>query len=293
MIAIFEPKKSLNWVLQEFSGPDARDFLHRLTTVNLHRMNPGDGSLGFFLNAVGKVRAQFFLGCLAEDRFVFEYDAGREGAWSRALAETIDQCTFAEKQQLAPSSALDCVWVFSDSPAELPNREQLAGCVVLDRGSRDFGLHWWSIWGESARLSSWSQSALPGARSLDWTELDRRRISQIRPWVDHELTPEVIPLEIGLYDGVAENKGCYPGQEVIERLITQGAPPRRLVRVEASGAGSVEGTLVEVAATTWSSREGLALVRKNFATEGQKLSIFGQGEVTVKACCPDTPFSSP
>ena len=91
----------------------------------------------------------------------------------------------------------------------------------------------------------------------------------------------------GLYDGVAQNKGCYPGQEVIERLITQGAPPRRLVRFRAAadGAGAPE-----VAATSWSSGDGLAMVRKNLAVVGQKLSISGRGGATVEACSPDAPF---
>ena len=88
---LFEPKKYLNWTLQEFSGPDARDFLHRLTTVNLHRLGQGDGSPGFFLTAVGKIRAYFFLGCTGEDAFVFEFDAGRDGAWAGGLAQAIDQ----------------------------------------------------------------------------------------------------------------------------------------------------------------------------------------------------------
>jgi folate-binding protein YgfZ len=288
MIAIFEPKKSLNWTMQQFSGPDARDFLHRLTTVNLHRLGPGDGSLGFFLTAIGRIRAQFFLGCTAEDAFVFEYDSGKNGTWSSALAEAIDQFTFAERQALSAPSSKDCLWVLVDGDS-LPGREKLEDCTILDRGSRDFGLRWFSVWGDASVLASWRAGAGSGAALLDWPELDRRRIERVRPWVDHELTPEMLPLELGLYDGIAENKGCYPGQETVERLITQGAPPRRIVRValapEFTGAP-------EAAATSWYQSEGLAIVRKNLAVVGQKLSISGHGEATVKGCSPDAPFDS-
>ncbi len=288
MIAIFEPKKSLNWTLQEFSGPDARDFLHRLTTVNLHRMGPGDGSLGFFLTAIGRIRAQFFLGCTAEDAFVFEYDAGKDGAWASALAQAIDQFTFAERQTLAAPSTKECLWVLTDGDS-LPGRAQLEGCTILDRGKRDFGARWFSIWGDAATLAKWRSGAGSGATTLDWPELDHRRIERVRPWVGHELTPEMLPLELGLYDGIAENKGCYPGQETVERLITQGAPPRRVVRVQLceGSTGAPEAT-----ATSWSGNEGLVIVRKNLAVIGQKLSISGHGEATVKQCSPDAPFET-
>ncbi|MBU6375957.1 MAG: tRNA-modifying protein YgfZ, partial [Bdellovibrionales bacterium] len=116
-----------------------------------------------------------------------------------------------------------------------------------------------------------------------------RRIVQVRPWVDHEITHEVMPLELGLYDGVAESKGCYPGQEVIERVISQGAPPRRLVLVESTGKNEVQESANQVSATSWSGNQGLALVRKSLAIVGEKLSIFEHGEVTVIGCSPGAP----
>lgn len=48
-------------------------------------------------------------------------------------------------------------------------------------------------------------------------------------------TDETIPLECGGWAGVSFNKGCYLGQEVIERLFSRGAAARRLMR------GWVEG----------------------------------------------------
>ena len=101
-----------------------------------------------------------------------------------------------------------------------------------------------------------------------------------------------MPLELGLYDGVAGNKGCYPGQEVIERVITQGSPPRRLVLVAATGNASPATDLPEVSASSWRGGHGLALVRKNHAVVGGKLSISGRGEATVVGCSPDASFTS-
>ncbi|NBS88329.1 MAG: hypothetical protein EBS60_09695, partial [Verrucomicrobia bacterium] len=175
MQAIFRPKNTLNWVLQEFAGPDARDFLNRMTTVNVQQLRPSEGGLGFFLSASGKIRAQFFLGCVSEDRFVFEYDAGKNGEWISALSGTIEQFTFAERQQLSSPSSNECIWIFLGSGQDLPGREALSGSLILEHGSRDFGLVWFSVWGESELLRSWQLKYFAEAQLWDWSELDRRR----------------------------------------------------------------------------------------------------------------------
>jgi folate-binding protein YgfZ len=46
---------------------------------------------------------------------------------------------------------------------------------------------------------------------------------------------ETIPLEAGAFHAVSFNKGCYLGQEVIERLHSRGRPNKRLLRVEVDG----------------------------------------------------------
>ncbi|TVR04164.1 MAG: hypothetical protein EA398_02965 [Deltaproteobacteria bacterium] len=49
------------------------------------------------------------------------------------------------------------------------------------------------------------------------------------------LVGETIPLEAGLWEAVSFNKGCYLGQEVIERLFSRGQPNKRLVRLTWNG----------------------------------------------------------
>ena len=71
--------------LFEMKGPDARDFLHRLTTVNVQAMEPGDFRAGFFLNPQGKIRAAFRLACRADDSFYLEVEGGGQDAWKDAL----------------------------------------------------------------------------------------------------------------------------------------------------------------------------------------------------------------
>jgi folate-binding protein YgfZ len=68
-------------------------------------------------------------------------------------------------------------------------------------------------------------------------DLDAEEIVSGTPSDGIELATGVsIPLEAGAYDRVSFDKGCYLGQEVIERLHSRGTPARRLCRLDVEGA---------------------------------------------------------
>ena len=96
------------WNLITLSGADARDFLHRLTTVNVNSLQIGQGAPGFFLNPQGKIRAFFTLWRFATEDYSFEFDAGATCHWKKELLAAIDQYTFAEKFVLTDVTSLAC-----------------------------------------------------------------------------------------------------------------------------------------------------------------------------------------
>ena len=48
------------------------------------------------------------------------------------------------------------------------------------------------------------------------------------------MNPKNLPLELGLEELIALDKGCYPGQEIHARLESRGALARCLVRLRSS-----------------------------------------------------------
>ena len=237
MNSIVDPRKlGISWTSRVFSGPDSRDFLHRITTLDVKHLQPGAASSwGFILTPVGKIRSAFHLAAIGPDSFLFEYDSGVDGIWDRALSEAIDQFTFSERQALGPaqgeSREFVSRWVFAqESPKGF-------GLRVVDHGTLDFGRRWWSVWGSAEEIESHfkEQGTLTAQGLHSW------RTEALRPWYSVEITPEVMPLEVGLLDGITQGKGCYPGQEVIERILTQGAPPRRLARIQTSDGARILG----------------------------------------------------
>jgi folate-binding protein YgfZ len=237
----------IQWSWVTLIGPDAKDFLHRLTTVHVRELQVGQGKPGCFLTSLGKIRAYFKLWHYRTDEYAFEFDAGQTGKWKNDLLAAIDQFTFAEKMTLTDvSSTLESVWIFP-SETDMP-RLGLDGLSegqtmaideelrVSHHGSSDYGRPWITVWGRTARLSQWVDLSWNQAQEATFQEIEKWRIESLRPRVDHELTEDVLPLEIGLREAIAEQKGCYPGQEVIEKIISLGSPPKRLVRIEGTSA---------------------------------------------------------
>lgn len=258
-IQIYTPSQNWHWVT--LTGPDAQDFLHRLTTSHVRDLSTGSGTPSCFLTGQGKMRGYFSLWNLAPSEYALEFDGGPENSWKTSLLATIDQYTFAEKMTLTDmtpngTSSLSCRWIFVDASEEEAllqklgapstnrglNHELVFGATwtpqheirVCHHGIIDYGRAWLSVWGPSPSLTSWIDHNLPEATPVEWSQIENWRIDQARPRVGVEINENTLPLEVGLVDAIAQAKGCYPGQEVIERIIALGTPARRLVKLEIS-----------------------------------------------------------
>jgi len=67
------------------------------------------------------------------------------------------------------------------------------------------------------------------AGSLTYNTL---RIRAGVPGTGRELSQEYIPLEVGLWDEISFNKGCYTGQEIIARMESRNKLARTIVRLQ-------------------------------------------------------------
>src|SRR4051794_10860791 len=106
---ITQESSPVRWNWMTLIGPDAQDFLHRVTTVNAKALSPGEGASGCFLTAQGKIRAYFKLWHFDASSFAFEFDAGATSKWKNDLLAAIDQYTFSEKMTVTDlAGKLDC-----------------------------------------------------------------------------------------------------------------------------------------------------------------------------------------
>jgi folate-binding protein YgfZ len=149
-------------------GQDAIDLLHRISTLDMGRLDSNRFTAGLFLNPQGKILCYFE---------IKKADATAvEVRFEDSFLEILDQYTFAEKYEIR------------------------------------------------------SLPPPPGDSAL----AEKNRIEALTPKLGHEFlnNAETNPLEVNLKSAIHENKGCYPGQEVIEKIISLGSPARKLVLLD-------------------------------------------------------------
>lgn len=116
-------------------------------------------------------------------------------------------------------------WIFSYPAGSLLNSEL----------STESGL--FSIWTPAdniSKLNGWLKSIGVLETKFDLFEFERIQNGipfwGSRPEISGEFSSKFNPIEIGLLHLVEKPKGCYPGQEVIEKIVTSGKTHRGLAR---------------------------------------------------------------
>jgi folate-binding protein YgfZ len=74
----------------------------------------------------------------------------------------------------------------------------------------------------------------PHAHSIEKEKSELARIHSLTPALGKEFQHDesTNPLEVNLKSAIHDQKGCYPGQEVIEKILALGSPPKRLAKIE-------------------------------------------------------------
>ncbi len=284
----------------EMKGPDSQDFLHRLTTIDVKNLPAGEVTSGFFLNPQGKIRAYFWLACLEKGSYFIELEDESDGRWKKEFLAVVDQFTFAEKYSLKELTDLKSVWILEDPSLKSAMSEQKflrsEDAYWLNHGCDQFGRPWLSVWGTPSVLELALAKDFAGATQIAESGLDLYRIQALKPKVGVELTLDANPLELGMKSSIADQKGCYPGQEVIEKIIALGSPARRLALIEGRSSKkdftplekitlpdqtTEVGQLTSFHSTTDGDWVGLAILKKIHAKENQSVSL-GQTQGEIK-----------
>ena len=118
---------------------------------------------------------------------------------------------------------------------------------------------------------------LSSHESITTPDVELKRIMSRLPKLGNEFTNkgESNPLEVNLNHAIHDQKGCYPGQEVIEKIIALGSPAKQvcLVKLINSSVENLEAPmdLDHGKLTSFQSGYGLAVVRKTHTSPGSVL----------------------
>lgn len=218
----------------QVSGPDAASYLQSQLSQELRPLAVGGSAWTFVLEPMGKIDVLARVWRTAEDVFVLDTDDG----YGELLAARLARFKIRVKADIAT----------------LPWR-----CLAV-RGAGASAVAGLASWGGGVDLLGPEPAPPPGVAAGSADDLLAARIDAVWPQMGTEILPgETIPAQTGITDvAVSFTKGCYPGQELVERMDSRGAAaPRRLQRVRvADGIGEITS-----AAGAWA----LAYVRRGEA----------------------------
>lgn len=279
------------WILVEVTGSDAAGFLHGITTNDIHGLESGGGNQQALLNKRSQVEVHFF---------AFRSHSGFlllvEQHYSKRLLDLLEQYHFAEDVSIRESTMQ--LWqLHGAKAAELLRRETgfendflLSGPAMQTyRNSLVFSL---PVTGEPGYLIQ-QNGALESLRAnveqapeKQWqTAFDSLALEAGYPrlGVDFDSTNLVLELDSGSML-VSTTKGCFPGQEVVARVVSRGKIPRKL-RALIFDPQSAPGMEKENEAITIDGKNA-GLLRRMYHSPSQHSPV---GVAFIKADIADTP----
>ena len=224
----------------KFTGPDRVRYLNAILTNDIKGLKENQGNISLFLNPQGHIQAEMETHALADKLFCVSYAMIRE-----RLIPALDKYIIMDDVTLEDRTA-ECSTLALEGPAaasvvaevtgvdlkeleELESREvslgevkcrmvkrspgQNAGAEVLSPAKDAAAL--WEILREAASKHSGGPAGYQALNSV--------RLEQGIPWFGYDFGEKQIPHEAGLeHSHISYTKGCYTGQEIVERVRSRG-----------------------------------------------------------------------
>ncbi len=261
-------------------GRDRARLLHAITSNEVKKMTPGSGCYAFLLSPQGRIQADLNLFCF-EDRFLID----TEPELRDKVLPHIRKYIIADQVELEDITA-ETAAIGLEGPS--------AAAILAALGAPVPGSDYSHVAWDNAVIAAVTVTGQPGVRifcpvekaaslvrqfeaagAVAVSEDDVRlvRIENGRPRYGEDIRDTSLPQETQQMHAVSFTKGCYIGQEIVERIRAQGRVNKKLTRVVLPGPTlpahgdktTIEGAEAEVTSAVLSPASGevvaLAYVR--------------------------------
>lgn len=203
------------------TGTDARTYLHSQLSQDVEGMRVGETRQSLLLQPTGKLDGIIRVTCVEGEMFVLDVEPG----CGDVVLARLNRFKIRVKVELSlgRESWVAVRNVVSPIPGSIPAWRCDGSAVDLRGESVDSGI---------------SQGSLE--------DYEQARIIAAWPTMNVDVTESSIPAETGITDvAVSFTKGCYPGQELVERMDSRGSIAPRQLKYVVLDAGYVVGQMVE------------------------------------------------
>lgn len=306
--------------LLQFTGPDRVSFLQGMLSNDLRPLQAFDGQYATLLNQQGKVLADLRVLCALNSLYLDFWANLKE-----RIIEHLNRYLVADEVEIADRSGEYATLALQGpnaetllrnliGPGDLPsqlarhgmiNLDGAALCVVRASHADEPGF---DLIVPNAALESIARRLTDSGKPLGvrWVGHEAQNLLRIEagiPRYGEDFDESHLVLEVGLDNAVSFNKGCYLGQEVVERIRSRGHVNRKLCGLSLDGQAAAEsGDMIridgkEIGRVTSSVvsprlKRAIALgyVNKDFSAPGTAVVIHRAG-IEIRAAVTSLPFS--
>ncbi len=248
-VALFDT----NWhVVLALTGRDRVKYLHAITSNNIQALADGSGTLALFLTPQGRILAELEIYALPEKLLMLSHASQRERTVTTLkkyvigsqvkIDDLTDQMASLSLEGPRAATVIEEVTSLKLADlAEMSIREITidgSPCYLLRRSH--FGQPGAElIAGRDALATIWQKllasTRAHGGEPIGMAALNALRLEAGIPWFPADFNDAMIPHEAALEDThINFNKGCYTGQEIVERVRSRGHVNRKRVSLQFS-----------------------------------------------------------
>ena len=305
--------------LLQFTGPDRLAFLQGMLSNDLRGLNPFDGQYAAILTQQGKV--------IADVRVLYAMNSFYLDFWENLKAKVIghlQRYLVADDVEIAdrtaeytflsvqgPSAEMVLQKLLSDAPLPTRSRqhamiaiEGAAICIIReDRGGNPA----FDLVVPRANAIQVAHALSQGGRqfSATWVGEEAQNILRVEngiPRYSLDFDENNLLLEVGIDDAFSFTKGCYLGQEIVERIRSRGHVNKKLCGLVLDGSipaaagdsihadSKVVGTITSSVISPWLGRPiALGYLGKEYWNPGIIVSVQDK-ESVIDATVSKVPF---
>jgi folate-binding protein YgfZ len=277
------------------TGEDRARLLHAMTTNHVQQLKPGEGLYAFFLNAQGRILADAYVLCFDDhllldtepetrsviyqhlDHYIIADDVTLEDVTEQTFSLGIEGPTALDTARAAALPAPDRRWshiCWGDF------------CVAAISST---GAHGARVYGPRGRREELVQSLeAAGAIAASPEDAEVVRLRHFMPRYGPDIAETTLPQETQQMQALHFQKGCYLGQEIVERIRSRGHVNKQLMGFRLEGhevpapgtrlfaGGKEAGEVTSAGLSPEGGVFGLAYVRVPYNKSGTMTGIEGR-----------------
>jgi folate-binding protein YgfZ len=253
----------LNWRAKiAITGGDRVRWMNGMVSNNVRDLVAGHGVYAFLLNAQGRIQADLYVFQRGEsllvdtesaqrekvlqlfDRYIIADDVEITDGNDKIAALGLTGPQSREVLERASITVPDLAYLqFADVTWEHAGERTTVTLLRSDEEARES----WQVWTTPEQISTLRGWLITeGARPVGTTALNLFRISRGIPQFGVDIRDRDLPQETAQARALNFTKGCYLGQEIVERIRSRGAVHRQFMAFAVDGGLPEPGTKITV-----------------------------------------------